>query len=186
MAESRADRRGDKERASVRSTSRLLGGCRASAMAASFGPGGRSRLVWNDVNVEVRGECYELFYERFAAEEGRRTLLRSPVRPMTTSKYPTGARTRRSETRRRRRRRFPYVLRAARLGRYWLQAWRAHHRSWLACAGFLRTGRRARCETLSPCVRRRGRCGDWSAPGRQTKIRSWCSSHGFPARVRRL
>ena len=39
-------------------------------MAASFGSGGRSRLVWNDVNVEVRGECYELFYERFAAKEG--------------------------------------------------------------------------------------------------------------------
>ena len=39
-------------------------------MPASFGPGGRSRLVWNDVNVEIRGECYELFYERFAAKEG--------------------------------------------------------------------------------------------------------------------
>ena len=54
-----------RERASVRSTFRLLGGCRASAWRRPL-----SRLFWNDVNVEVRGECYELFYERFAAEEG--------------------------------------------------------------------------------------------------------------------
>ena len=70
MAESRADRRGDKREGQRAKHVSAAGRLQGERMPASFGPGGRSRLVWNDVNVEIRGECYELFYERFAAKEG--------------------------------------------------------------------------------------------------------------------
>ena len=70
MAESRADRRGGKREGQRAKHVSAAGRLQGERMAASFGSGGRSRLVWNDVNVEIRGECYELFYERFAAEEG--------------------------------------------------------------------------------------------------------------------
>lgn len=65
-----------------------VGRLQGDRAAASFGPGGRSRLVWNDVNVEVRGECYELFYERFAAEEGLTDAAALARAPMTIFEIP--------------------------------------------------------------------------------------------------
>lgn len=145
----------------------------ASARRRPLGPGGRSRLVWNDVNVEVRGECYELFYERFAAEEGltdAAVLARAPHDDLRNTRQARELGD--LKRRRRRHRRFPYVLRAARLGRYWLQAWRAHHRSGLRARALYEQGDELAAKRFRMRAAARTMRGWSAARETQTKIRS--------------